>query len=386
MERERLLALVKAYLEGTISPSEREELLNWYHAVNEQDIEWDISQPEDKEKVRLEILSAIRKGIRPRPAIRVWKYSAVAASIILLIGLGGYFFFFSSQHTIKPAFATTSSPADINAPQTNRAMLTLANGTTVFLDSVPGSTIAEQGDSKIEKSADGKIVYKNAKRATPKEVVYNTLFNPRGSKVVNIQLYDGSKVWLNAESSITYPVTFTGKERRVTIKGEAYFEIARFVSPEDGKKLPFIVQKGDMEVKVLGTHFNVNAYDDEKNIKTTLVEGSVQLQAGGKSVLLKPGQQSIWQAGQLSVSNDVNIEEVLAWKNGYFYFEDAGIPQLMKQLSRWYNVDIVFDGKVPERKFGGKIPGNTSLSEMLKILSITKINYKMENRTLVISP
>lgn len=388
MERERLLALVKAYLDGTISLSERNELLNWYRAVNEEDIEWDIDQPGGKEKVRLEILSAIRKGISPKPVIarpvtRIWKYSTVAAAVILVICLGGYFFFFSSKRTVRPIIAATPSPANINAPQTSLATLTLGNGTTVLLDSVSGSTIAEQGNLKIVKLADGKIVCQNANGTTSKEVVYNTLFNPRGSKVINIQLYDGSKVWLNAESSITYPVTFLGKERRVTIRGEAYFEIARF-SSDEGKNLPFIVQKGDMEVKVLGTHFNVNAYDDDKSIRTTLVEGSIQLQAGGKSVLLRPGQQSIWQTGQLSVSNDVNMEEVLAWKNGYFYFEDAGIPQLMKQLSRWYNVDIVFEGKIPDRKFGGKIPANTSLSEMLKILSITKINYKMENKTLVI--
>lgn len=389
MERERLLALVKAYVDGTISLSERNELLNWYRTVNEEDIEWDIDQPGDKEKIRLEILSAIRKGISPRPVsarpvTRIWKYSAVAAAVILVIGLGGYFFFFSSKRTIRPIAAAAPSPADINAPQTSLATLTLGNGTTVLLDSVSNSTIAEQGNLKIVKLADGKIVCQNASGAASKEVVYNTLFNPRGSKVINIQLYDGSKIWLNAESSITYPVAFSGKERRITIKGEAYFEIARF-STKEGKNLPFIVQKGDMEVKVLGTHFNVNAYDDDKSIRTTLVEGSIQLQAGGRSVLLRPGQQSIWQTGgELNISNDVNMEEVLAWKNGYFYFDDAGIPQLMKQLSRWYNVDIAFEGKIPDRKFGGKIPANTSLSEMLKILSITKINYKMENKTLVI--
>jgi ferric-dicitrate binding protein FerR (iron transport regulator) len=272
-----------------------------------------------------------------------------------------------------PAVAVQPVQVHDRAPGRNVALLTLSDGSSITLDSAHNGVLARQGNANITKSGDGSLAYRPAQGGTS-AVVYNTLTTPRGGQY-RLLLPDGSQVWLNAASSISYPTAFTGGERSVTITGEAYFEIASNAS------MPFrvnvIAPKGQKEIRVLGTHFNVKAYDDEPTVTTTLLEGSVQL-AG---TILKPGEQGQWREdGTMHVDSHANIEEAVAWKNGLFHFEGADLAEVMRQLSRWYDVEVVFRGKVPDAKFDGEITRNSNLTEVFKILQLSNVHFTVEDK------
>jgi transmembrane sensor len=260
----------------------------------------------------------------------------------------------------------------------NKATLTLANGSKVILDDVKNGTVSNQGNTKVIKT-NGRLAYSANNNALIADV-YNTVATPRGGRY-QVVLPDGSQVWLNAASSIRFPTAFTGKERTVEITGEAYFEVAK------NKALPFVVKVNNSEVRVFGTHFNVMAYNDEAAIKTTLLEGSVQFSNGSASYMLKPGQQSeLNKSGQVKVISDVDVDNVVAWKNNLFVFENADIEDIMRQLSRSYDVDIVYNKKVNDRFFA-EIPTTSKLSEVLKALELTgKVNFDIQGRKIIINP
>jgi ferric-dicitrate binding protein FerR (iron transport regulator) len=252
----------------------------------------------------------------------------------------------------------------------------LADGSTIILDNVQNGTLAQQGNTKVIKE-DGKLAY-NLTSTGINEVLYNTISTPRGGQY-QVDLPDGSRVWLNAASSLHFPTAFVGKERRVEITGEAYFEVAK------NKAQPFIVSVNGAEVQVLGTHFNVMAYNDENAIKTTLLEGSVKFVNGSTSSLLKPGQQSqLSENGQVKVVSNVDVDAVTAWKNGNFDFQGEDIETVMRQLSRWYNVDVVYRNK-PDELFYAEIPRNTKLSDVLKALELTgKLRFGIEGKKIIV--
>lgn len=264
------------------------------------------------------------------------------------------------------------------APGRNVAMLTLADGSSITLDSAHNGVLAQQGATSVSKSNDGTLAYQPTKGAkTP--AVYNTLTTPRGGQY-RLLLPDGSQVWLNAASSISYPTAFTTNERSVTITGEAYFEIAANAA------MPFHViittPEGQKEIRVLGTHFNVKAYGDEQTVTTTLLEGSVQL---GNTTILKPGEAGQWRAdGSMQVNPHADVEEAVAWKNGMFHFEGADVAEVMRQLSRWYDVDVVFKGKLPDAKFEGEIPRNSNLTEVFKILQLSNVHFTVEDKKVIV--
>jgi ferric-dicitrate binding protein FerR (iron transport regulator) len=232
----------------------------------------------------------------------------------------------------------------------------------------------------VVKQSNGQLAY-NTQNEKPTEVLYNTLTTPRGGQY-QLVLPDGSKVWLNAASAISYPTAFTGSERKVEIKGEAYFEIAKNTA------MPFIVKVNDAQVQVLGTHFNINAYSDEDAIKTTLLEGAVKVTKDAASTLLKPGQQAILgrSSNEIRVQENTDLDAVLAWKNGYFSFNQTDLATIMRQIARWYDVDIVYSDKVPERRFGGEIPRNTNAAEVLKMLEESKVHFRIEGRKVIVLP
>ena len=295
----------------------------------------------------------------------------VAASILLLIMAGAYVAFFYKKD--KPDLAHVQPAFDIAAPTTSKAHITLSNGTTVLLDSL--SSLNEAGVA-IVKDKSGHVVYKGTAAAQQ----YNTLVNPRGSQVVNLLLADGTKVWLNAASSLTYFTGNTGAVREVTITGEGYFEVTKNAAR------PFIVKKGAASVTVLGTHFNVNAYDDEENMKITLLEGSVKVvkreTANGnrESAILKPGEQAVIAGhSPFTIHHSPNIEQVIAWKNGWFSFNDANVPALMRQLTRWYDIEVEYEGEIPAQKFSGEINRSLTLNQVLKGVAKTGIRYKFIN-------
>jgi ferric-dicitrate binding protein FerR (iron transport regulator) len=238
-----------------------------------------------------------------------------------------------------------------------------------------------QGKVKIIQQSTGAISYSGN---TAGAISYNTLSVPNGSKPIHLMLSDGSQVWINVGSSLTYPTAFTGNERKVKITGEAYFEVVH------NEKIPFIVQNGDLQVKDLGTHFNVNTYQDETSARITLLEGSVRVLRNSTSELLKPGQQasiSNNSNSNIRVLNDVNIDEVVAWKNGKFMFDNnTDIGAIMRQISRWYNVDIEYQGNISQR-FWGSISKNVNVSQVLKILEATgEVKFKIEGNKIFVIP
>ena len=305
----------------------------------------------------------------------------VAAAIILLLGTGYYFFKTNKEHKEQKQLAEIgqTKAKDIAPPNTVNAVLTLANGQTVILDTTSSGTVALQGAVNVVKLADGQIAY----RGTSKEIQYNTLNNPRGSKVISLSLADGSKVWLNAASSLKYPTSFTGSERKVEITGEAYFEVAH------NPAMPFVVSKGGTNIKVLGTHFNVNAYDDERSLNVTLLEGSVSVMANHSTQpkVIEPGAQArVDKNGYIQLDNSVDLNEVMAWKNGLFSFKAADIESIMRQVSRWYNVEVVFKTPITE-KFYAEVSKSTNVSSLLEMLQATKaVQFKIEGNTIVVEP
>ena len=268
---------------------------------------------------------------------------------------------------------------DIAAPAGNKAVLTLADGSKVYLDSAGSGTLATQGHMKIAKKSNGEIVYTGTAAATASSVTYNTLSLPKGSKPVHLVLSDGSVVWLNAASSVTYPTAFIGNERKVTVTGEAYFEVAK------DPAMPFYVSHSDVVVKVLGTHFNINTYNDDEKVKVTLLEGIVNVSSGLKNEQLKPGQQASFSENSIQLIKSVDLDEVMAWKNDQFYFTGTDIKTIMHQIERYYNVEVQYNDNVPY-KFVAKISRDVSVSRFLEKLELTNlVHFKIEGNKIIVS-
>ena len=350
-----------------------EELVSSYNS-NEvvPKVDWEqLYQNIIEEKNNQNFQSVLRKMIWPR-----W---AAAAAVLLILGTGYYFL--TATHKDQKNLSGTEQPKmiDIAPPNTVNAVLTLSNGQKIILDSTGNGMLAKQGSVNVIKLANGEIAY----RGTSTEIQYNTLSNPRGSKVINLVLADGSRVWLNTASSLRYPTAFTGHERKVEITGEAYLEVAH------NPAMPFIVSKGSTSIKVLGTHFNVNAYDDESSLNVTLLEGSVSVTVMGSQQpkVIEPGEQAqVNKNGNIEVSNSVDLNEVMAWKNGVFSFKGADIESIMREVSRWYDVDVVFEKPV-EEKFYAEVSRNTSVSTLLQMLEATRaVHFKIEGKTISVMP
>jgi len=314
---------------------------------------------------------------------------AAAAVLLLVVGVGAYFQFFRKTDTPKvaaPVAVKKNQRIDVPAPNGNNAILTLADGSTVVLDSAQNGMLTRQGDAQVSKTNAGKLVYNvMGREPAPSEIFFNTVSTRRGGQY-QIVLPDGSKVWLNTVSSLRFPTAFTGEERIVELTGEAYFEI------EKNERMPFRVHvnaPGDkgMDVRVLGTHFNVMAYDNEAEIKTTLLEGTVKVFRGDKSSVLAPGQQvKLDKRGGVKLDEHADVELAMAWKNGFISFKSADIRSIMRQVERWYDIDVVYEGDVSGRTFSGGISRDANLSELIRLLEVSKIHFKMDGRKLTVTP
>jgi ferric-dicitrate binding protein FerR (iron transport regulator) len=326
---------------------------------------------------------------QPAPyRIRNW-YFVLAASVLLCICIGTLFYINRHAGNSSVPAATASYQHDI-PPGTNKATLTLADGTTITLDSAQNGTLAQQGNTKVIKLDSGRLAYEGGK-ATGKGILYNTIYTPRGGQY-QITLPDGSRVWLNAASSLRFPTAFAEGERKVEISGEVYFEIASLTDKRK-KKVPFIVDVktpsslSNAHIAVLGTHFNVMAYDDEQAVAITLLEGAVNVSGVQGDSRLKPGQQAqLNKQGTLKVVPDADLVAVMAWKNGLFQFHNAGLPAVLRQLSRWYDVDIEYKGTIPQREFEGEIQRDLTLSQVLRILEKNQVNISIEGNKMVVMP
>ena len=392
---EQISRLLFKYLQGKLTVDEARRLEQWKQQSEEnrlffeelskgvasRQLETDHTLPKNlEERIFSKISTQVPelKGGVVRMRHHWWKYAASAAAVLVLIVSG--FFMLSRQRpqqTIAKVQVEEIKTQDVAAPDANYASITLADGSTVDLSKSADGTLASQGKMELIKTEDGLIVYKAATGKTGNTIQWNTLTNPKGSNVIGMVLEDGTKVWLNAGSSLTYPVAFIGNERKVSITGEAYFEVAK------NKLKPFRVTRDKMEVEVLGTHFNVNAYGDQQFVKVTLLEGSVKVNNGSKTGLLKPGQQARVD-DDINVRSDVNVDQVMAWKNGYFSFDKATATEVMQELARWYNIEVVYEGDVPDEEFGGELRRNSKLSSVLKILEKSGVNFRIEGNRVTV--
>ena len=402
MDLQSIHEFLRKYAANSYTEQEHQAFIDWLHTAPVEQVQEVLESylhlaemhagsdfetyPHLIEKIEHRLNEIDNPSIQPKAKlVRLWpqlrKLVSVAAVIIVLAGFG-IFFWLRRADPHKPLSAQTKTERNVEIkPGGDKAVLTLANGSQIILDNVQNGIVATQSGISIRKDANGKVVFDAsavaARNSTPG---VNTITTPRGGQY-QVVLPDGSRVWLNAASSLKFPTFFPGKERNVELTGEAYFEVAK------NKSKPFKVLSQNQTVEVLGTHFNINAYSDEEVTNTTLLEGSVRISkrsADGKGEngerLLKPGQQAKLGA-DIQVSN-ADVQAAVAWKNGYFVFAHEPIQSIMRQLSRWYDVDVVYQGKATTENFTGTISRFENISEVLDMLQLTgAVHFKIESQT-----
>lgn len=394
-------SLFEKYLQNRCSPEEAEQVLVWLEA--------EAYGPEQKDRIIALLaeklpahetvhdsvkqrLQDIQKNIQlhidadqpteVRQLSFTWVRYAAAAVLVLALGIVIYLFSQKGQEArrivVKPELPVKNDAL----PGGNKAVLTLADGQRIVLDEARNGELIRQGEALVIK-LDGLLTYD--KTGDKGEVLYHTVNTPAGGQYQLI-LADGSKVWLNSESSLRFPTSFPGTERKVELKGEGYFEVAKHASQPFTVSVKDPTGKEGAAVKVLGTHFNINAYDDEAAIKTTLLEGLVKLESTSGSKVLKPNQQGQVSSAGVVVAKDVDIEQVVAWKNGLFNFNNSDLQMVMRQISRWYGVEVVYEGQPEQREFGGEIHRDMNLSQVLKLLETNDVHFRIEGKKLIVTP
>ena len=401
MEKAKLQRLLHQYLDNSISEKDCIELLNYLDKADLQEISEEVNLditdldkgPVFSGKQAQNILSRIKadvrfkesasiKSLRNRnlPKLYLQQWFQIAAAVLIFF-IGGLVFLLHKRHESFDRNKLARAPKSIIVPGSTKALLRLANGNIVYLQNASNGLLAKTNFGTVVKTHNGQILYDTRVniKAINKQVGYNTLTTPRGG-VYQVVLPDGTEVWLNAASSITYPVAFTGNERDVKLSGEAYFEVAK------NKHKPFYVNINNVKVRVLGTHFNIAAYNDDNNIITTLLEGSVQVTKNKSLSLLMPGQQAVINnSSDKIVVSQANINNAVAWKNGYFIFDDDDIAGIMRKVSRWYDVDIDYHGTFTDQKFGGTYYRSKSIDELLQHLKkISNINFSITGRRITV--
>jgi ferric-dicitrate binding protein FerR (iron transport regulator) len=364
MTKEAFKTILNKYIEGNASPLETAYVEKWYAQVEELNN----FEGRDIDALGDDIYNRIHKQIKKRKSKPVvafrWLFRVAAVLLLILAGALIYQYILPTRpHNVAGSIV----------PGTEKALLKLDDGTVIELDSTGAGNVASEGGSEIVKLKDGTIAYNSI--SANQEVKFNEVSIPAGGSY-KLRLPDGTMVWLNAVSSIRFPTRFTGPERKVIVKGETYFEVTH------NKNQPFIVEvPGRQQISVLGTHFNVNAYDDEATVKTTLLQGSVKVQTplSGKNVILRPGQQTVVRAGRaIETISGIDVGKVMAWKNGYFDFDQTEISEIMRQVSRWYNASIELDPRLKGLTFSGRIPRTENVQKLLKMFEATStVTYRV---------
>ncbi len=399
MDNNRADELLNKYIEGKCTPEEVALVESWF-LEETKDLADQLPAPDDA-VVKEKIWNTIQdKNKMPKKTVRLFPRIAAAAAILLLSGTLAILL--NRQDSDALHLQNLMVQNDIPAGK-NSATLTLANGRKIRLSDAVKGELAREAGVRITKTKDGQVVYEISAAAkagaNAAQLAYNTIATANGEQY-QVILPDGSSVWLNAASSIKFPASFAGTNgRKVELTGEAYFQIAKVFRAkrnEQGAKtterVPFIVATKKQQVEVLGTHFNINSYDDEPATKTTLLEGRVQVSKNpalrpdnGESITLKPGQQSILQDKTLRVTQ-ADTELAVAWKNNKFMFEKDNIQDIMRMVKRWYNVDVVYDGEITDDKFGGSVSRFDNVSKVLRILELTgNVHFKIEGRRITVT-
>lgn len=372
MNQQEAEQLIEKYITGTATARERLLVESWY-ASNAESRK--LTDEDDFEHIAAELWANTLKRAnleRPQKVIRLWPRIAVAASVVLFLAIGGYLYV--ARHTVKPQIAHNQPKHQDILPGGNKAVLTLASGKQINLSDAKNGYLANESNTRIDKTADGQVSYQG--KATTNETVYNKITTPRGGQYTLV-LADGTTVTLNAASSLKYPTAFSGSSRTVELTGEAYFEVAHNAAK------PFRVISNGQTVEVLGTHFNINSYEDDGLIKTTLLEGSVKVATKNNAMLLKPGQQS--QIDMNTSQHDIKIvdadvDEAVAWKNGLFEFKNATVKQVMYSAARWYDVNVTYDGKIPDVKITGQISRKVNFSGLVNLLEFEGVRFSVEGK------
>lgn len=381
MTPEEFIKLYEKYIAGRCSPEEEKLLLSNKDTfkISDDDGRATYNDHLKEEAVKDRVFQQIEQTIAeqyPHKPLFAGQWWAVAAVLLICVSVGMVLF---NQYTQPSNVTALADKQPHIKPGRDKAVLILADGSSIQLDEAKSGVLSADGKTLIKKTIDGTLVYESGtstkQTLTP---ALNTIAIPRGGKY-QVKLPDGTWVWLNSESTLTYPEAFSGATRLVELKGEAYFEVA------PNKEMPFIVKTTAINVEVLGTHFNVSAYPGNAGPKTTLLEGAVKLRDGAyRSVVLKPGEQGVAISGGISVAK-VKVREVVAWKDGYFVFRENTIQEIMEQIARWYDVDIEYRGKTNENVFGAVYSKNKELSELLKALEQTGlVHFKIEGRRIIV--
>jgi ferric-dicitrate binding protein FerR (iron transport regulator) len=382
MTRKEYNSLYEKYLAGKCSKEEQAELENYQDSFELKEQQWNVRTMGNSEEIKQSIQEDLNYSIQEHSKYRIFRFRAwqsAAAAILILLTAGIYYY----QNSPEPVLVKTETPRFKNdiLPGNNKAILTLDDGSKINLDDAKTGILASESNIDIKKTGAGQLEYAAGTQSV-KTVKYNILSTPMGGEY-QLVLPDGSKVWLNSGSTLRFPTAFIGSERIVELKGEAYFDIAK------NPKMPFLVRTNNaMDIKVLGTQFNIMAYDDEKNINTTLIEGSVEVLKGSGKTMLKPGQEAILNRGSGNIKvASADLEQAIAWKNGYFIFYNENIESIMRKVSRWYNVDVVYQGNLSNKDFVGTISRNKNISELLKMLELTgAVHFSIDGRRITVMP
>ncbi len=398
MNKDKIRHLFYKYFNDLTTNEENRELAR---LLQQKDLEEDIKQLMEEawdafssrhkifpEHISEEILSGIlSEKVKTRHRFFQDRFSFFwkpAAAILVMVGLVGALFYYSRQDksaATAVSDAAASATADV-LPGSNKAFLTLSDGRNIILDHASPGLLTTQGGTRIIKEEGDRLSYETTSHEDAPVSASNTLRTPRGGQY-HLVLPDGTKAWLNAASSIVYPVRFAGSSRQVRIEGEVYFEVARQL--KENHKVPFIVNAGNVSVEVLGTQFNINAYSDEVDIRTTLLEGAVKVTTAKSSSVLNPGHEARVAARSAEILiSKANTDQAVAWKNGYFQFREASLQEIMRQLSKWYDVDVVYEGKPLEKKFTGEIPRSATLLQVLEILQLNQIQLRIIDKQVII--
>lgn len=389
MRKEQFLELIDKYLAGKATPEE-EALLDGVFEDFQDDEHLHILSAEAKSKLEEKMLQqmySVKNRTEKKKFSKYLSFSfqTIAATILLFLTIGGllyYKFQYKTPHHLQKALAKN------NQPSPAEATLRLANGSTVSLRPGANGVLAIQGDITVKKTKDGQLIYEGATDQNQGANNYNTLNTPKGV-LFQLTLADGTKVWLNAKSSLTYPTVFNKDARIVSLKGEAYFEVAKIYAKTDRgtARMPFIVKTENSEIEVLGTHFNLMAYSDASHQETTLLEGAVNVKHANQVQKIIPGQQASFSNktnDPISVSK-VNVEAIMSWKSNLFFFEDTKLEEVMNQLSRWYGVTIIYKNNIPDVEFTGVLPRNEDVASILDFLEETKeVKFKLSGDKIIV--
>lgn len=401
LPKERITYLLDVYTSGKATVQEEQEFMAWIADAGEDSelksyVQHLWRNPENQSFHYVNWNQMFNRIVRPEekpaftaPEPRVkrlpwWRIGAAAA--VLLLVAGSYWLFSDKEQGNTSPVTAEAIPSikevHIPAPATSKAVITLADGRKIALESAGEGLLTTQSQTRLIRMRDGHIFYQATFGDLEARTLTNTITNPVGSRIIEVQLSEGTHIWLNAGSSITFPVKFAAMERTVAISGEAYFDV------KSGARSPFIVKAGDMMVKVLGTRFNVNTFSKDKGKRVTLLDGAVRVSKGKDDVALKPGMQALVKDDSITVNSFSDADASIAWKNGYFSFKGATLGDVLEELARWYDIKVSYEGgaAIANRTFGGKIQRFADFSSVLRVLTENNVRYRINNRELTILP